>query len=260
MDGLQGKAARIRLLDARDGSWGFIMADHFVFTDAEAVSFPPPIDAAAPEAPALAPTDVIPGMTVPAGTKVTIFAEFDTHKLTSPSSLDIDEQGKVLVTEVHRLQEGILDNRRHRYWILEDNAATTVDDRRAMLKRWEHKVSKDYMTRKSDLVRLLADTDGDGVADKTTVYSDGYNDLVDGTASGIFAFEGSLERCNLLFDFTLQRSVDLVAVLFELLFGCVDKAVGLVASFGTFAALLVLFGKLLSVLNHLVDIAIGQTA
>src|SRR3546814_13063508 len=47
---------------------------------------------------------------------------------------------------------------------------------------------------------------------------------------------------------------------FELLFGCVDQTVGLVARFGGGATLLVLIGELLGILDHLVDIGIRKPA
>ncbi|NNC89239.1 MAG: c-type cytochrome [Akkermansiaceae bacterium] len=47
------------------------------------------------------------------------------------------------------------------------------------------------MTEKSEKVRLLQDTDGDGVADVSTIFADGFNDLLDGTAGGIFSMDGT---------------------------------------------------------------------
>src|SRR6478736_3320140 len=61
-------------------------------------------------------------------------------------------------------------------------------------------------------------------------------------------------------DLALERSVDLVTVLLELLLGRVDQAVGVVLRLGRLAALLVLVGELLGVLDHLVDIGVGQAA
>ena len=51
---------------------------------------------------------------------------------TPPTSLCIDESGRVLVTETHRFRYGIPDNRDHRYWHADDIAALSVEDRRKM--------------------------------------------------------------------------------------------------------------------------------
>ena len=48
------------------------------------------------------------------------------------------------------------------------------------------------MTQKSEKIRVLVDTDGDGVADKQEIFSEKFNDLLDGTAAGIMAFEGKI--------------------------------------------------------------------
>ncbi len=188
---LQGQKANLRILDSRDGSWGFVMADHFVFADNPVISFPAPIAPQKTPAPELIATDAIPGMTIPPGTYAKVFATHADHHIASPTALCFDEQGHILVTETHRLKAGVADNRNHRYWLLDDIASQSTADRLAMFGRYKDRVPPDFFTAKSELVRFLADTDGDGVADTSKVYSDGYNDPLDGISAGIFAFEGT---------------------------------------------------------------------
>ena len=59
---------------------------------------------------------------------------------------------------------------------------------------------------------------------------------------GVIALERGLERGDLLLDFALQRSVDLVAMLFELLLGRMDETVGLVAGLGAFMGAIAVIG------------------
>ena len=56
---------------------------------------------------------------------------FDGQLLRSaPVAIDIDPQGRVYVAEAPRIYGGVEDNRQHRYWVLDDLASRTVEDRR----------------------------------------------------------------------------------------------------------------------------------
>ena len=188
---IKGKKARIRILDARDAEWGLIMADHFVHSDAATVSFPPPAEPKKVAAQELVTSDAVNGLTIPSGTYAKVFATAKDHELISPTALCIDEQGNVLVSETHRFRFGVQDNRNHRYWILDDIASQSTADRRALHERFKDLFSIEKLTEKTEKVRFLADTNGDGVADTSKVFSEGYNDVLDGTAAGIFSFEGT---------------------------------------------------------------------
>lgn len=136
-------------------------------------------------------TPAIPGMTIPAGTRAHVFATTADHELVSPSALCLQEDGSVLVAEVHRLTFGVEDNSDHKYWVLDDNASDGTAYRREFHNRWLHKVPMKELTEKSEKVRYLADTDGDNVANVSKVYATGFNDVLDGLAGGIYAFEGT---------------------------------------------------------------------
>ena len=75
---------------------------------------------------------------------------------------------------------------------LDDLAATKTTDRRALHENWKAKLPLEKMTAKSEIIRRLADTNGDGSLDESKVFADGFNDVLDGTAAGILAHEGSI--------------------------------------------------------------------
>ena len=81
-----------------------------------------------------------------------------------------------------------------------------------------------------------------------------------GHRGGIAAFDRGLGFGDRRLDLGLQRGVDLVAMLGELALGRVDQAFGVVLRLGRLAALLVLLGELLGILDHLVDVGVGQAA
>jgi quinoprotein glucose dehydrogenase len=187
------KQAKIRIIDTEPGSWGIINADHFVFSDNQKPFFPKPKNQVSKaDKDGLVSTDIIPGLTVPEGAVAKFFANNKTSGLYSPTALTVDEKGRVFVTETHRFGQGVQDNRRHLYWLMDDMSAQTTDDRVAMHAKWKEKLPLEKMTELSEKIRVLVDTDGDGVADKSEIFADKFNDLLDGTAAGIMAFEGKI--------------------------------------------------------------------
>ena len=133
----------------------------------------------------------IAAMKVPEGFKVELWA--DEKHVVNPVAFCIDEKGKLYIAETFRQGDdgGVVDNRGHMYWLDDDLAAQTVEDRRAFfLKHRKDKLTQ--WTKHEDRIRLLEDTDGDGRADKATVFSDGYKDLVDGTGAGLLAINGNI--------------------------------------------------------------------
>ena len=48
------------------------------------------------------------------------------------------------------------------------------------------------MTEVTEVIRRLSDTDGDGTLDDSKVFADGFNDVLDGTAAGVFYYDGCL--------------------------------------------------------------------
>ena len=107
--------------------------------------------------------------------------------------------GRIAVCESFRQSHGVEDNRSSPYWLLDDLAATTVEDRRAYMLKWADRFEGGarWFTEKDDRVRMLVDFDGDGVADHVELIADEFNDVVDGTGSGALWVDGDLWFTNI---------------------------------------------------------------
>src|SRR3954470_24162026 len=104
---------------------------------------------------------------IPKGFKVELFAA--EPLLANPVCFTIDEKGRFFVAETFRLHAGVTDIRGHMSWLDEELASTSVEERIEIMKRHEGPRITDY-TKESDRVRLLWDSDGDGKADKATIF------------------------------------------------------------------------------------------
>ncbi|WP_367873339.1 HEAT repeat domain-containing protein [Luteolibacter sp. Populi] len=191
----KGKSARIRIYDEESGGWGVIAADHFLMTDYANQKFPPPTKGGKPHMAGLITTPAIPGITIPEGTKATVVADYKNGKVTSPTALAFGEKGEIYVTETHRFRHGVPDNRDHLYWYLDDIASRTTADRRKMHEKWtgKQKISSiEFLTEVADKVRLLSAPGEDGKSAQSSIFADGFNDLLDGPAAGVFEYEGTV--------------------------------------------------------------------
>ncbi|MGB1128701.1 MAG: DUF7133 domain-containing protein, partial [Haloferula sp.] len=184
----RGKKVRIRLIDDSADEWGMIAADHFLATSWANVPMPGPEED--PENPELVSTDAIVGATIPPGTSLKIVADYETHGVMSPTALSEDEKGNVFVSETHRFRRGIEDDRNHLYWYLDDLAAQTLEDRWAYMGKWKDKFKEGYFTEYSEVVRQLSGVAEDGRFENASVFADGFNDELAGTAAGVFAMDG----------------------------------------------------------------------
>ncbi len=188
----KGQKARIRLLDDETRENGFIAVDQIIFTDYPNQKFPPTTREGMPLTQGLVPTSVVAGVNIPEGSILKIQATYKDQKITSPTAITFDEQGRVYVAETHRFRAGVEDDRNNLFWYLDDLASKTTKDRTAMYEKWKAKVTPEYLTMKSEVIRRLADTNGDGKLDESKVFADGFKDALDGTAAGVFYYEGSL--------------------------------------------------------------------
>ena len=190
---LKGKKAMIKLIDDATGEWGFIGVDHIMLTDYPNQKFPATTRAGKAFVQGLVPTTVVAGVNIPEDTVLKVEATHKDHQVTSPTALTFDEKGNVYLSETHRFRTGgIEDNREHLYWYLDDLASMTTKDRRAMHEKWKEKLPISKMNTVSEVIRRLADTDGDGKLDESKVFAENFKDVLDGTAAGVFAHEGSL--------------------------------------------------------------------
>ncbi len=188
----KGKKAKIRIVDQETGEWGIIAVDEFTFNDYANTKFPASTKNGKPFMEGLVSTDALPGATIPAGSTLNIEATFKDLKVKSPTALTFDEQGNIYISETHRFRFGVEDDRNHLYWYLDDLQAMKTEDRRALHEKWKEKRSIEALTEKSEIIRRLADTNADGKLDESKVFADGFNDVLDGTAAGVFYYDGAL--------------------------------------------------------------------
>jgi putative membrane-bound dehydrogenase-like protein len=125
-----------------------------------------------------------------------------------PVACSVDPQGRVYVTSTTRRKAADLDIREHAAWIPNDVAMTSVEEKGAFLRsalapgnmRLPRGGLKDHnkdgsidwkdLTFFSERIYQLRDTDGDGTADKITVFADGFNTEVTGIAAGVLYHHG----------------------------------------------------------------------
>src|SRR3954469_25725561 len=124
------------------------------------------------------------GFVLQPGFKVEIFAA-EPH-LANPVAFTVDDQGRFYVAETFRLHAGVTDIRGHMSWLDEELAGTSVEQRVEYMSQNEAKRIADY-TKESDRVRLIWDADGDGKADHSTIFADGFNGLAEGLGAGVLA-------------------------------------------------------------------------
>lgn len=139
-------------------------------------------------------TNAIGGFQVPEGFAMSLFAA--EPLVANPVAFSFDDIGRLYVAETFRQGQGVEDNRSHNYWLLDDLSAQTVEDRRAYILKHHPDAAQKY-TQKDDRIRLVVDTDGDGTADNATVFSSGYNDIVDGTGAGVLVHQGEVFYTNI---------------------------------------------------------------
>lgn len=99
-------------------------------------------------------------------------------------AFQVDDRGRIWVVETFRINDGVFDTRNYMQWKDEDLACLTVEDRLAMYRRHIAGEIPGYAAF-PERIRLLTDANGDGVVDRSTVFSDSFRELADGIASGV---------------------------------------------------------------------------
>lgn len=111
-------------------------------------------------------------------------------------AFNFDNQGNCYVVETFRHSAGVTDIRGHMGWLDEELASRSVEDRIAIIKK--HEAGRlDWYTQYSDRVRKVWDSKGQGNADQATVFSDGFNAIEDGLASGVLAWKDQVYFANI---------------------------------------------------------------
>ena len=134
----------------------------------------------------------IGGFRFDAGLQCTLWAA--EPLLGNPVCFTQDEKGRWYVGETFRQDKGIEDNRQHGHWLDEDIAAKSVEDRLAYMRRQFSEPQKfaEKFEKYEERIRRLEDTTGSGVADKVTIYADGFRAAADGTGAGLIARGGEV--------------------------------------------------------------------
>lgn len=125
-----------------------------------------------------------------------------------PVACTVDPQGRVYVTQTTRRKVADLDIREHTQWIPQDVAMEDIEQKKAFyhdvlapgkvlgpeggLKDHNADGSIDWkdLTFHSERIWRLEDTNGDGTADKKTLFAEGFNTEVTGIAAGILWHDG----------------------------------------------------------------------
>ncbi len=163
----------------------------------------PEINAASDEA-----QQAITHMKLPAGLTAKLWAA--EPMFANPVAFNLDERGRVFVSETFRYRTSVLDIRDYR-WMLEDDLANRNQaDFMASIRRNFGEAGLKELSLESERVTLLEDTDGDGVADKSSVYADNFRSPIDGIASGVLARHGEVWFSNIpaLWKFTGQNKAE----------------------------------------------------
>jgi quinoprotein glucose dehydrogenase len=125
-----------------------------------------------------------------------------------PTSVTVDEAGNVYVASTTRRKAADLDIREHSVWVPDDVGLTSPVEKLALyqrdlapgklksprggLKDHNKDGSIDWkdLTFHKEAIYKLSDTDHDGVADKMTLFAEGFNSPVSGIAAGVLYFDG----------------------------------------------------------------------
>jgi len=131
----------------------------------------------------------VAGFTLPEGMTMTAVAA--DPLVANPVAFCLDEQGRIYVCETFRQSKGVEDNRKHGDWLETDLSLTTVSERVAMFRKFLGDKAAAY-TEHEDRIRLLTDTDGDGVLDEAADFADGFRGIEEGTGAGVLAVDGDV--------------------------------------------------------------------
>lgn len=133
----------------------------------------------------------ISGFRIPDGMKVELFAA--EPQLSGPVALCLDERGRVYVAEEYRFNRGTEENRTRPFLLEVDLQIDSLEQRLAAFEKHKDQFEggMEWFTKVSDQIRLLEDTDGDGRADKSSVFAK-FNEPLDGLAAGVIARDGDV--------------------------------------------------------------------
>lgn len=120
-------------------------------------------------------------------------------QLANPVAICLDEQGRVYVAEEYRFNRGTEENRTRPFLLEDDLQISSTADRLRMFQKHQDQFEggMEWFQQYTDQVRQLVDSDRDGKADRSTIFSTGYNGILDGMAAGIIARDGDVYLTNI---------------------------------------------------------------
>lgn len=124
----------------------------------------------------------VAGFKIPKGFNLGLFAA-EPH-LANPVAFTIDEKNRFFVVETFRLHTGVLDIRSYMKWLDDDLGLKSVEDRIKLLNNIASEKPHDFQ-KDHDRIKIIMDRDGDGKADFSEVFADGFNTTPAGVAAGI---------------------------------------------------------------------------
>ncbi len=98
----------------------------------------------------------------------------------NPGSFGIDRKGRIFVAEVNRFWQGVADLRGINEFIRGDFQSQTLEDRKKLQNSIPGRVPEGFWTNTPDRLIRLEDSDGNGAADKRTVFADSFYEELDG--------------------------------------------------------------------------------
>lgn len=126
---------------------------------------------------------------LPEGIAVSLFA--DSSQTQNPSAICFDPLGRLYVAEIHRWRAGVQDIRNEQSLLLDDIDNESSADRLAMYERDQLRRPLSFYREFTDRIVRVEDQDGDGRADHSAVWADGFNEILDGPGIGLLAGDDS---------------------------------------------------------------------
>ena len=155
------------------------------------------------------PEQVMRGAAIAPGLKIDLWAA--EPNVSNPVALAFDNQGRAWVAETNRRKSSMLDIRSFMKWLPDSLAFRSVEDREAFLKKalpegalegpkdsrekmrdlnGDGKIDWHDLEVESEIVRMVEDKAGKGVADSSHIVAQGFNSLATGIGAGIAARNG----------------------------------------------------------------------
>ena len=121
--------------------------------------------------------------------ELTVRLVADSSQISHPIAFSVDDFGRVFVAESFRYidqKAGWTDIRYRMPWMDEDLASRSIADRK---KLYESRLGAELPDWKKapERVRLLENPDASGVYQNSSIFADGFNDLLDGTIAGLLS-------------------------------------------------------------------------